>query len=129
HRFMLLVHVVHLSLHSFPTRRSSDLDFDWIRDSVGSASLAVVHVGSFPSSFPNIPGQPGVVNPTFDYTDSYTVVNAMLAADFEHYTFGVYVENMFDDRSVTYVHPESFLDGRYGVLRPRTVGLRVGYRF
>ena len=104
-------------------------DFDWIRDSVGSASLAVVHVGSFPSSFPNIPGQPGVVNPTFDYTDSYTVVNAMLAADFEHCTFGVYVENMFDDRSVTYVHPESFLDGRYGVLRPRTVGLRVGYRF
>ena len=104
-------------------------DFDWIRDSVASASLAVVHVGSFPGSFPNVPGQPGVVSPTFDYTDSYTVVNGSLAAAFEHYTFGLYVENLFDDRSVTYVHPEAFLDGRYGVLRPRTVGVRVGYKF
>jgi hypothetical protein len=27
------------------------------------------------------------------------------------------------------VHPEAFIDGRYGVLRPRTVGLRLGYRY
>ncbi len=103
--------------------------FDWIRDSVGNASLAVVHVGSFPGSFPNVPGQPGVVSPTYDHTESYTIVNASLAAAFERFTVGLYAENLFDDRSVNYVHPEAFLDGRYGVVRPRTVGVRVGYRF
>ena len=57
------------------------------------------------------------------------VVNANLAAAFRNYTVGVYVENLFDDRSVTYVHPEAFLDSRYALVRPRTVGVRVGYRF
>lgn len=106
-----------------------DYSFDWIRDSVGNASLAVVHVGGFPGSFPFVPGQPGVVSPTYDHTDSYTTVNASLAADFERFTVGLYAENLFDDRSINYVHPEAFIDGRYGVVRPRTVGVRVGYRF
>lgn len=103
--------------------------FDWLRNSVGNASLAVVHVGGYPGSFPYVPGQPGVVSPTFDYTDDYTVVNASLAAAFERFTVGIYAENLFDDRSITYVHPEAFLDSRYGVVRPRTVGVRVGYQF
>jgi outer membrane receptor protein involved in Fe transport len=46
-----------------------DYSFDWIRDSVGNASLAVVHVGGFPGSFPFVPGLPGVVSPTYDHTD------------------------------------------------------------
>ena len=104
-------------------------NFDWIRDSVGNASLAVVHVGGFPGSFQYVPGQPGVVSPTYGHTDHYTVVNASLAAAFERVTVGLYAENLFDDRSITYVHPEAFLDSRFGVVRPRTVGVRVGYRF
>lgn len=103
--------------------------FDWFRDSDANASLAVVHVGSFPGSFQYVPGQPGVESPTFDYTDSYTVVNAALAASFDRTTVGLYVENLFDDRSINYVHPEAFLDGRYGVNRPRTFGIRVGHKF
>jgi len=103
--------------------------FDFIRGSEGNASLAIVHVGDFPGQFQYVPGQPGVVSPTFDYTDAYTVVNANVAAAFDKYTVGLYVENLFDDRSVTYVHPEAFLDGRYALVRPRTVGVRVGYRF
>ena len=108
---------------------TASYSFDWIRDSVGNASLAVVHVDGFPGSFTYVPGQPGVISPTFDHTDAYTLVNASLAADFDRFTVGVYAENLFDDRSVNYVHPEAFLDGRYGVVRPRTVGVRVGYRF
>ena len=103
--------------------------FDWFRNSVGNASLAVVHVGDYPGSFPYVPGQPGQVSPTFDYTEDYTLVNASLAAAFERFTVGIYAENLFDDRSITYVHPEAFLDSRYGVVRPRTLGVRVGYRF
>lgn len=108
---------------------TASYSFDWIRNSVGNASLAVAHVGGFPGSFPYVPGQPGVVSPTYDHTDAYTLVNASLAADFERVTVGLYAENLFDDRSITYVHPEAFLDSRYGVVRPRTVGVRVGYRF
>ncbi|WP_197911676.1 TonB-dependent receptor [Kineobactrum salinum] len=103
--------------------------FDMFRSAEGSASLAAVYVGDFPGSFPNVPGQPGVVSPTYDDTEAYTVVNANLAAAFDRITVGLYAENLFDDRSINYVHPESFLDGRYGVVRPRTVGIRVGYEY
>jgi iron complex outermembrane recepter protein len=40
-----------------------------------------------------------------------------------------YVENLFDDHSVTYIHPEAFLASRFGTMRPRTVGVRVNYDF
>lgn len=103
--------------------------FDWIRNSVGNASLSVVHVGGFPGSFPNVAGQPGVVSPTYGHTEHYTLVNASLAAAFERVTVGLYAENLFNDRSITYVHPEAFLDSRYGVVRPRTLGVRVSYDY
>ncbi|WP_028917994.1 TonB-dependent receptor [Pseudoxanthomonas sp. J35] len=118
-----------LAAPEFSGSLTASYRFDWIRGSEGNASLAIVHVGDFPGQFQYVPGQPGVVSPTFDYTDSYTVVNANIAAAFNNYTVGLYVENLFDDRSVTYVHPEAFLDGRYALVRPRTVGVRVGYRF
>lgn len=103
--------------------------FNWFGGAEGNASLAVMHVGSYPGSFPNVPGQPGVVSPTYDHTDDYTLVNAALAASFGRYTVGLYAENLFDDDSINYVHPEAFIDGRYGITRPRTVGVRVGYKF
>ena len=95
----------------------------------GNASIAISHVGDFPNAFPNTPGQPLVPLPTFDYTDKYTFVNANLAFAFDQFTVGAYVENLFDDDSVNYVHPEAFIDGRYGRLRPRTVGVRIGYEY
>lgn len=94
-----------------------------------NASVAVSHVGDFPNTFPNTPGQPGVPQPTFDYTEAYTFVNANMAVAFDRFTIGAYIENVFNDRSITYVHPEAFLDGRYARLRPRTVGVRIGYDF
>lgn len=108
---------------------SVDYAFDWFRGSIGNASLAVVHVGDYPGSFPYTPGQPSVPSATYDWTESYTIVNAALAASFEHFTVGVYVENLFNDDSINYVHPEAFIDGRYGIVPPRTVGVRVGYKF
>lgn len=103
--------------------------FDLPRDAQGNASLAVVHVGEYPGSFPYVPGRPGVDSPTYGWTEEYTLVNASLAAAFRNWTVGLYAENLFDDDSINYVHPEAFIDGRYGVVRPRTVGVRVGYKF
>ncbi|KQW86685.1 TonB-dependent receptor [Brevundimonas sp. Root1279] len=94
-----------------------------------NASVAVSHVGSFPNAFPNTPGRPLVPLPTYDHTDSYTFVNANLAFAFREFTVAAYVENAFDDHSINYIHPEAFIDGRYGRLRPRTIGIRVGYEY
>lgn len=104
-------------------------NFDLFEKAEGNASVSIIHVGDFPGSFPNVPGQPNVVSPTYDWTESYTLVNATLAAAFDKVTVALYAENIFDDRSINYVHPEAFVDGKYGVNRPRTVGVRVGYVF
>lgn len=92
----------------------------------GYVSARLNHVGSFPGLFPNTPGSPGVPNPLFDYTDSYTNIDLSLGATFGDWMVQAYVENVADDDSITYVHPEAFVDGRYARLRPRTVGVRVG---
>jgi iron complex outermembrane recepter protein len=104
-------------------------NFDIFQTAEANASLSVIHVGDFPGSFPNVPGQPGVVSPTYDWTEEYTVVNGAFAVAFDQVTVAAYVENLFDDRSINYVHPEAFVDGKYGVNRPRTVGVRLGYTF
>ena len=95
----------------------------------GFATVAFAHVDSFPSSFPRVPGAPQTVNPTYGYTDSYNNVNLTLGATMRTLTATAYVENLFDDDSVTYIHPEAFLASRFGTMRPRTVGLRVNYDF
>jgi outer membrane receptor protein involved in Fe transport len=76
-----------------------------------------------------VPGKPAQISPTYDFTDEYTVVNSTFAVALGGLTVGAYVENIFDDRSITYVHPEAFLASRYSTLPPRTVGVRLGYDF
>ncbi len=104
-------------------------NFDIFQTAEANASMSVIHVGDFPGSFPNTPGQPGVISPIYDWTEAYTVVNGAFAVAFDQVTVAAYVENLFDDRSINYVHPEAFVDGKYGVNRPRTVGVRLGYTF
>ncbi|MBA17337.1 MAG: TonB-dependent receptor [Sphingomonas sp.] len=87
------------------------------------------HVGKYPGLFPNVPGRPTLINPTYDYTDAYTTVNLYAGVTTGGAKITAYVENLLDDDSITYVHPEAFLDGRYARLRPRTIGVRVGYDF
>ena len=105
--------------YDFPLTATSDAFF----------SGTVQHVGKFPGLFPNLPGNPAVVNPTFDFTDSYEVVNLLAGASFGRVKATAYVENLLDSKAITYVHPEAFLDSRYARLRPRTVGVRLGFDF
>lgn len=95
----------------------------------GYVAANVSHAGSFPNQFPNVPGRPNLVSPTYDFTDKWTNVNLYAGATFGRLNLTAYMENVFNDDSVTYVHPEAFLDGRYARLRPRTVGIRAGYNF
>ena len=93
------------------------------------AAVNVSHSGSFPNQFPRVPGRPTLASPTYDFTDKWTNVNLHAGLDVGNLNLSAYVENLFDESSVTYIHPEAFLDGRYARMRPRTVGLRANYRF
>ncbi|MFV3127072.1 TonB-dependent receptor [Niveispirillum sp. KHB5.9] len=95
----------------------------------GFATANWQHVGSFPSSFPNVPGAPTRVSPTYGHTDSYSNVNASFGVTKGNWTATAYVENLFDDQSITYIHPEAFLASRFGTMRPRTAGIRIGYEY
>jgi iron complex outermembrane recepter protein len=92
-------------------------------------SGTAAYVGDFPALLPNVPGQPNVPAPTFDYTDAYTVVNLQAGLSKDNWQLTGYVENLFDDNSITYVHPESFVDARYARQRPQTVGVRVSVEY
>ena len=85
------------------------------------------YVGSYNSSFPNTPGAPTVRLSTYGKTDEYVNTNLTLGLKRGPISAQVYVENVFDDHSVVYIHPEAFLVSRFGTLRPRTVGIRLGY--
>ena len=99
--------------------------FDFGANHEGFVNASIQHVGSYPSQFPNLPGNPTVQSPTYDTTDSYELVNFSFGASFGDLTISAYVENAFDDDSITYVHPEQFIDSRYGIVRPRTIGIRL----
>ncbi|PCI53122.1 MAG: TonB-dependent receptor [Alphaproteobacteria bacterium] len=101
--------------------------FNWNANTTGWVAANIQHIGSFPSMFPNVPGSPGTVQATYGLTDSYENVNMSVGADFGDWTVTGYVENLLDDDSITYIHPEAFLDGRFGVMRPRTFGIRFAY--
>lgn len=85
------------------------------------------HIGSYNSSFPNTPGRPTQPLSTFGKTDAYSNVNLSFGLKKGDLSAQLYVENLFDDHSITYIHPEAFLVSRFGTMRPRTFGIRLGY--
>ena len=101
--------------------------FDIDAQTEATAAANVQYVGAYNSAFPNTPGRPTVPSPTFGRTDSYFNVNLSLGARRGPWSGQLYAENVFDDHSTVYIHPEAFLASRAGTLRPRTVGVRIGY--
>lgn len=93
----------------------------------GTISASAQYVGSYNSSFPNTPGNPNLRLSTFGETDDYVNVNVSFGIKRGDLGAQLYVENLFDDHSITYIHPEAFLVSRFGTMRPRTVGLRLSY--
>ena len=118
-----------LSGPKFQGSATARYDFPIGASSNAFVSGTVQHVGKFPGLFPNLPGNPGVQNPTFDFTETYDVVNLLAGVEFGAAKVTAYVENLLDSKKITYVHPEAFLDSRYARLRPRTFGVRIGYDF
>ncbi|CAN5827729.1 TonB-dependent receptor [soil metagenome] len=101
--------------------------FDLGNDTKANLAVNAQYVGSYNSSFPNTPGAPTVRLATFGETDEYVNTNLTLGVKRGDLSAQLYVENVFDDHSVVYIHPEAFFVSRFGTLRPRTVGIRLGY--
>jgi len=120
---------VRLAAPKFQGAAYVNYGFDLSPEARANLSVVASHVGSYPGMFPYVPGRPGVISPTYGYTQAYNNVNAAFAVALEKLTIGVYAENLLDSRKITYVHPEAFLASRFGVQRPRTIGLRASYDF
>lgn len=118
-----------LSFPEFQGSLSARYDFEVAGNADAFFSASAAYVGDFPGLFPNVPGNPDLTSPTFDFTESYTVVNLLAGVVKDNWKLTAYVENLLDDDAITYVHPEAFLDGRYARLRPRTFGLRYDIAF
>lgn len=101
--------------------------FDMGPDMQGTLAVSTQYVGSYNSSFPNTPGNPLRPLSTFGKTDEYANVNLTFGVKKGALSGQLYVENLFDDHSITYIHPEAFLVSRFGTMRPRTIGIRIGY--
>ena len=105
-------------------------DFDFGTDKKGFFTTNVSYVDGYPNMFPNVPGQPEVATDMYGETESYMMVNMTLGAQIgEKWTVTGYAENVFDDDSFIYIHPEAFIEARYAIPKPRTVGVRVMYRY
>lgn len=116
-----------LSAPKFQGSAYASYTFDLTPDMKGTLAANIQHVGSYNSSFPNTPGRPDLPLSTFGRTDAYENVNLSFGVRKGDWSGQLYVENLFDDHSITYIHPEAFLVSRFGTLRPRTVGIRIGY--
>jgi outer membrane receptor protein involved in Fe transport len=101
--------------------------FDLGSDTKANFAVNAQYVGSYNSSFPNTPGAPTVRLVTYGETDEFVNTNLTFGLKRGDISAQLYVENLFDDHSVTYIHPEAFLVSRFGTLRPRTIGIRLGY--
>lgn len=101
--------------------------FNLADDMEATLATNAQYIGEYNSSFPNQPGNPNVRLATFGQTDDYTNVNASFGVTKGKLGAQLYVENIFDDHSITYIHPEAFLISRFGTLRPRTFGIRLSY--
>ncbi|TFI57725.1 TonB-dependent receptor [Sphingomonas parva] len=116
-----------LSAPKFQGSIYASYSFDLTADTKGMLAASLQHVGAYNSSFPNTPGKPSLPLSTFGRTDAYENVNLSFGVRKGAWSGQLYVENVFDDHSITYIHPEAFLVSRFGTMRPRTVGIRIGY--
>lgn len=102
-------------------------NYDLGGDTKGFTTFQIQHVGSFPNMFPNTPGTAGTPSPLYGMTDAYTHINFQTGVNVGDFNITAYVENLTNTRKTTYIHPEAFVFSRHGILRPRTIGIRIGY--
>jgi len=86
------------------------------------------YVGSYVNTFPNAAGT-GTTNAAFAKIPSYTNINASLGWSKGNLTASAYAENLTNNQSVIFIDAANYSLNRYSTLRPRTLGLRLGWKY
>lgn len=86
------------------------------------------HVGAYPNSFPNAPAT-GAPNPDYAIVPAYENTNMQVGFNRGNIGTSLYVENLFNNQTWTYIDAANYSMDRYATLRPRTIGLRFSYKY
>ena len=117
-----------LATPKFEARVQADYIWRLVDGGRITAHIDASHRGAMPNGFPNINGI-GTPNPVYRILKAYTVSDASLAWTRGGLKAEVYVENLFDDHTYVFINPTTYSLNTYETLRPRTVGVRLGWKY
>ena len=92
------------------------------------ARVDAQHVGTYVNTFPNTAGV-ATPNAAFAKIPSYENVNASLGWEKGNLKAILYIENLTNTDTPIFIDAANYSLNRYGTLRPRTVGLRLGWKY
>ena len=86
------------------------------------------YVGAYVNNFPNTAGV-ATHNAAFAKIPSYENLNASLGWEKGNLKAVVYGENLTNNQSPIFIDAANYSLNRYGTLRPRTFGVRLGWKY
>ena len=92
------------------------------------ARVDVQYVGGYPNSFPLRPGST-LPNANFFENPSYDNVNLSAGWEKDNLKVVLYGENVANDLDVIYINASSSTSNRALTLRPRTIGVRLDWKY
>jgi len=122
--------VVGAKLSSPEVKAGGYIKHDWQLASGAElyARLDAQYVGSYANAFPNTAGVP-IPNAAFAKVPAYENFNASLGWSKDNISAVLYVENLTNNQDVIFIDAANYSLNRYSTLRPRTVGLRLGWNY
>ncbi|MEY4255757.1 MAG: hypothetical protein RLZZ141_984 [Pseudomonadota bacterium] len=91
------------------------------------ARIDAQHVGSYVNTFPNTAGAK-IPNAAFAKIPEYQNVNVSVGWAKGNLKAVLYAENLGNNQSPIFIDAANYSLNRYGTLRPRTVGVRLGWK-
>ena len=91
------------------------------------ARIDAQHVGEYVNTFPNTAGAK-IPNAAFAKIPAYQNVNVSLGWAKGNLKAVLYAENLGNNQSPIFIDAANYSLNRYGTLRPRTVGVRLGWK-
>ena len=92
------------------------------------ARVDAQYVGSYVNTFPNTAGSK-TPNAAYAKIPSYENINASLGWAKGNLKAVLYGENLTNNHSPIFIDAANYSLNRYGTLRPRTVGVRLGWKY
>lgn len=107
-------------------------DYEWsvFGDATAYVGGQVAYTGERPSNFDNRTG--ALPTDPIQETDDYTTLDLRAGFLFDHWSVELYGRNVTDEEGINDINTDLVLPNGavgLGVIRPRTIGLAVGYRF